>query len=216
MMILALALLLGPLLAQTPTVAPSVPLQIAQLIVNGFLAALGSWISFQMWKFIQGQVHLDSNQQARADTATAQAIATARKLDASNANQSLVRKEAAYRAEQVRRTLEVATSATDRKLDELARASGEQAIVGAATHALVNSGRGELLKEAADDSKARALESPTPDNLRKAELYEARWRAHQDAQLVVDAQPGTDDQKRGMAADPGAIPGVRPPIAPPG
>jgi len=68
-----------------------------------------------------------------------------------------------------------------------------------ATHTLVNSDRSALLKVVATALRRVANDSDHPEDIAAAKLAEQAYEAHQAAQAEVDAQPGTDAEKRGDA-----------------
>jgi hypothetical protein len=68
-----------------------------------------------------------------------------------------------------------------------------------ATHSLVNSGHGRLLKLYAISMRRHAKDSGLPSDEEIATLAESAFADHEAAQARVDAQPGTDAQKKGHA-----------------
>jgi hypothetical protein len=99
-------------------------------------------------------------------------------------------RRAAVKVEGVRRTLEANTASTEVRLDDLAT-------VAKATHLLVNSKMSVQLD--ANRIMARRLADLTKDPADEAaaELAERDYGEHQAKQAAVDAQPGTDAEKKG-------------------
>jgi hypothetical protein len=99
-------------------------------------------------------------------------------------------RRADVKVDRVRRTLEENTTSTEVRLDDLAT-------VAKATHLLVNSKMSVQLD--ANRIMARRLADLTKDPADEAaaELAERDYGEHQAKQAAVDAQPGTDAEKKG-------------------
>jgi len=97
---------------------------------------------------------------------------------------------AAVKVEEVKQTLEAKTTKNEAKLDDLA-------IMGKATHTLVNSSMSAQLKLVAELSRWKANQTNAPEDTQAADVAERLYREQQAKQARVDAQPGTDAQKSG-------------------
>ncbi len=88
--------------------------------------------------------------------------------------------------------MEQVNEVTSAKLTGLAR-------VAAATHALVNNAMGMQLKAHALMARELAALRGDPASAKVAEVAEEAYLEHQRKQSLVDAQPGTDDEKTGRS-----------------
>ena len=101
---------------------------------------------------------------------------------------------AAIRAEQVKKTLEISTRLTVDKLANLTKVSKS-------THSFVNSLMGEQLKQTAELSRWKANNTKLKVDIKAAENAERLLKEHMEAQKIVDAQPGTDAEKKGEGGE---------------
>lgn len=146
----------------------------------GTLTALGlGWIGLLIAKG-KNQLQLDS------EAAVADRIQAA-----------LDRKDAAAKAEEVRRVLETSTTASSRQLDAQDVKLDNLAIVARSTHAFVNSLRGEQLLLTKTALRRIADLTSDPIDHDSAVLAQMKYDDHMRSQAAVDAQIGTDAQKRG-------------------
>lgn len=98
---------------------------------------------------------------------------------------------AAVKVEEVKQDLAVRTNATDKRLDGLA-------IVGNASHAFANARYGLLLDRLRRSDQRLADITNLVEDRQRAAASEMDYQSHVAAQVVVDAQPGTGEQKKGM------------------
>lgn len=130
--------------------------------------------------------------QQKADAAlalkAAADLAQQQKIDAVKAQESAA--WAAQHVTEVKAALVTATENQEAKLEGLAK-------VARATHTLVNSSMSAQLKISAIALRRVAELTKSPIDKRAADLAEHLLAEHEAKQVLVDAQPGTDDEKKG-------------------
>jgi hypothetical protein len=73
------------------------------------------------------------------------------------------------------------------------------AVMGKATHALVNYASGELMREKAVLLRQKADRDKLPEDIRAAAKAEREYAEHQHRQAIMDALPGTAEEKSGKS-----------------
>jgi hypothetical protein len=97
---------------------------------------------------------------------------------------------AAVKVAEVKQSLAQSNQVADQKLDELK-------MVAVGTHELVNAKMGAVLQRLAEALERNARISGSAEDRQAADSAQADLKDHEAKQAIVDAQPGTDDQKKG-------------------
>jgi hypothetical protein len=90
-------------------------------------------------------------------------------------------------------------AADDKKLDALVEFAKTSATVAKSTHAFTNSRLTAEMRDKAELSRWKANQTQKPEDRRAADIAETAYQDQLSAQARVDAQPGTDDEKKGIA-----------------
>jgi hypothetical protein len=177
-------------------------LSVVQAIALGFLSYKAiQFTSEQKRRADDQEKRAEASERARKAEAAAAAAGAAevkvaliesqRKLAENLAKQALATQAVAEKADQVKATLATSTSEAVRRMDDLAT-------VAQSSHAFLNSLRGELLKTNMVTTKRLAEYTKEQADIDAAEAARSAFENHQAGQVAVDAQAGTDAQKKGQ------------------
>jgi Na+-translocating ferredoxin:NAD+ oxidoreductase RnfG subunit len=111
---------------------------------------------------------------------------TKKAVDSASQNADDASHRAVVKAEEVKQALAKSEDSTTQKLNGLAK-------VAKATHTLVNSNMEIELKDNAELKRWKADRTGLPEDIRAAELAEAKYRDHQTKQAEVDIQATLDN-----------------------
>ena len=191
--------------------------QLANIIVTALLAAFLAKMNLDAQERARAektrseQQSKDEKERSNAAAAHAEEVKRTLKITTDAAEKSA--RDAIVKAEEVRTTLQKATEVNAEKLEDVkaslaeSNASGAKklddlATVAKATHTLVNSSMSAQLKISAVALRRIAdltvgLPSHEQDT-QAADLAEKLYGEHVSKQAMVDAQPGTDEEKKGQ------------------